>query len=97
MKQIIIVYIHFILLVATMFIIAGSCLLPIIYIDNILFVILYIVILWPWIMVVIYKIVIALDNKINKILAKSIFLQTKQLNLGITYYIVLKQQSHLVT
>ena len=67
MKQIIIVYIHFILLVVTMFIIAGSCLLPIIYIDNILFVILYIVILWPWIMVVIYKIVIALDNKINKL------------------------------
>lgn len=67
MKQIIIVYIHFILLVTTMFIIAGSCLLPIIYIDNILFVILYIVILWPWIMVVIYKIVIALDNKINKL------------------------------
>lgn len=67
MKQIIIIYIHFILLAATMFIIAGSCLLPIIYIDNILFVILYIVILWPWIMVVIYKIVIALDNKINKL------------------------------
>lgn len=67
MKQIIIVYVHFILLVATMFIIACSCLLPIAYIDNVLFVILYSVILWPLIMVIIYKIAIALYNKIDKL------------------------------
>ena len=67
MKQIIIAYLYFILLVVTIFIIMSSCLFPIIYIDNVLFALLYIVILWPWIMTVIYKIAIALYNKIDKI------------------------------
>ncbi len=67
MKQIIITYFYFILVVTTMFIIACSCLLPIAYIDNVLFVILYSVILWPLIMVIIYKIAIALYNKIDKL------------------------------
>lgn len=54
------------IIIATIFIVCAGV-LPIFSINNVLFALLYLVILWPWIMVVIYKIVIALDNKINKI------------------------------
>ena len=67
MKQIIRLYLSFILLVIMLFINLCTFLVPALYINNILFVILYSVILWPWIMVVIYKIAIALYNKIAKI------------------------------
>ena len=67
MKQIIKEYLRFTLVITTTFIIICSGVLPISYIDNILFTILYLVIPWPWIMVVIYKIVVILYNKIDKL------------------------------
>ena len=54
------------IIIATIFIVCAGV-LPILHINNVLFALLYLVILWPWIMVVIYKRVIALDNKINKL------------------------------
>ena len=67
MKQIYKEYLIFVMAVIAIILILCAGLLPILHINNILFVILYPVILWPWIMMVIYKIVIALDNKINKL------------------------------
>lgn len=67
MKQTIKDYLRFTLVITTTFIIICSGVLPISYIDNILFTILYLVIPWPWIMVVIYKIVVILYNKIDKL------------------------------
>ena len=67
MKQIIKEYLRFTLVITTTFIIICSGVLPIIYISNILFTILYLVILWPWILLGIYKIVVILYNKIDKL------------------------------
>lgn len=64
MKQIIKVYFSFILLVIMLFINLCTFLVPFLYIDNVLFVILYLVILYPLVMLGIYKIEIVLYNKI---------------------------------
>lgn len=67
MKQIIKEYLRFTLVITTTFIIICSGVLPISYIDNILFTILYLVIPWPLILLGIYKIVVILYNKIDKL------------------------------
>lgn len=64
MKQIIKVYFSFILLVIMLFINFCTFLIPFLYIDNVLFVILYLVILYPLIALGLYKIEIVLYNKI---------------------------------
>lgn len=64
MKQIIKVYFSFILLVVMLFINFCTFLIPFLYIDNILYVILYLVILYPLIAFGIYKIEFLLYNKI---------------------------------
>lgn len=56
MKQTIKEYLRFTLVITTTFIIICSGVLPIIYINNILFTILYLVIPWPLILLGIYKI-----------------------------------------
>lgn len=67
MKQTIKEYLRFTLGITTTFIIICSGMLPISYIDNILFAILYLVIPWPLILIGIYKIVVILYNKIDKL------------------------------
>lgn len=67
MKQIIKEYLRFTLVITTTFIIICSGVLPISYINNILFVILYPVILWPWILLGIYKIEVRSHTIIDKL------------------------------
>lgn len=67
MKQTIKDYLHLTLGITTIFIIICSCVLPIIYISNILFTILYLVILWPWILLGIYKIEVRSHTIIDKL------------------------------
>ena len=64
MKQIIRLYLSFILLVIMLSINLCAFLIPALYINNILFVILYLIIVYPLIMLGIYKISVILYNKI---------------------------------
>lgn len=64
MKQIIRLYLSFILLVIMLFINLCTFLVPALYINNILFVILYLIIVYPLIMLGIYKITSILYNKL---------------------------------
>lgn len=64
MKQLIRVYFYFILIIIILFINLCTFLIPAIYIDNILFVILYLVIVYPLITLGTYKITSVLYNKL---------------------------------
>lgn len=63
MKQIIKDYLYLQLAIITITVIIGIAILPLIFINNILFSILYIVIIYPLIMLGIYKIVVKLNAK----------------------------------
>lgn len=67
MKQTIKEYLRFTLVITTTFIIICSGVLPIIYINNILFTILYLVIPWPLILLGIYKIEVRSHTIIDKL------------------------------
>lgn len=67
MKQTIKDYLRLMLGLTTTFIIICSCVLPIIYVNNIFFTILYLIILWPLIVLGIYKITIKSYNIINEL------------------------------
>ena len=67
MKQTIKDYLYLELGIITLAIIICSSILPLLCIDNVLFAILYFVILCPLIMLGIYEIVVILYNKINKL------------------------------
>lgn len=64
MKQIIRVYFSFILLIIMLFINLCTFLIPFKYIDNVLFVFLYIIVVYPFIMLGIYKVEVILYDKI---------------------------------
>lgn len=67
MKQIIKDYLFLELGIVTIAIIIGIVVFPLIYIDNILFAILYLVIIYPLIMLGVYKIVVILNAKTGKL------------------------------
>lgn len=67
MKQTIKNYLYLELGTITLFVIFSIGLFPIIYINNVLFGILYLVILYPIITLGIYKIVVIVLNKIDKL------------------------------
>lgn len=67
MKQKIKNYLHIELITITFVSIIGIVVLPILYIDNVLFAILYFIILCPLIILVIYNIAAKLYTKINKL------------------------------
>lgn len=67
MKQIIKDYLYLELGVIILAIVIGCGLLPIIFIDNVLFAILYLVVLYPLVALEIYKIVFTLYTKNNKL------------------------------
>lgn len=60
MKQTIKNYLYLVLTIISIVVIFGIGLVPIIYINNVLFCILYLVILYPMIMLVTYKTIIEL-------------------------------------
>lgn len=63
MKQIIKDYLYLQLVIITIAMIMGIAIFPLIFIDNILLSILYIVIIYPFIMLGVYKIVVKLNAK----------------------------------
>lgn len=67
MKQIIKDYLYLELAIIAIAIIIGIAILPLIFINNILLSILYIVIIYPFIMLGIYKIVVKLNDKTGKL------------------------------
>ena len=67
MKQIIKNCLYLELVIITLFVIFSIGLFPIIYINNVLFGILYLVIPYPLIIIGIYKIVFILYDKISKL------------------------------
>lgn len=67
MKQIIKDYLYLQLVIITITITIGIAILPLIFINNILLSILYIVIIYPLIMLGVYKIVVILNAKIGKL------------------------------
>ena len=67
MKQIIKDYLFLELGIVTIAIIIGIVVFPLIYIDNILFAILYFVIIYTLIMLGVYKIVVILNAKTGKL------------------------------
>lgn len=67
MKQIIKDYLYLQLAIITITVIIGIAILPLIFINNILLSILYIVIIYPLIMLGVYKIVVILNAKTGKL------------------------------
>lgn len=67
MKQIIKDYLYLELGIIILAIVIGCGLLPIIFIDNVLFAILYLVVLYPLVALGIYKIVFTLYTKNSKL------------------------------
>ncbi len=67
MKQIIKDYLCIELAIITIAIIIGIAVFPLIYIDNVLFAILYLVIIYPLIMLGVYKIAVILNAKTGKL------------------------------
>lgn len=67
MKQIYKEYLIFVIAVITIILILCASLLPILHINNVLFALLYLVIPYPLILIGIYKIVVILYNKIDKL------------------------------
>lgn len=67
MKQIYKEYLIFVIAVITIILILCAGLLPILHINNVLFAFLYLVIPYPLILIGIYKIVVILYNKIDKL------------------------------
>lgn len=67
MKQIYKEYLIFVIAVITIILILCADLLPILHINNVLFALLYLVIPYPLILIGIYKIVVILYNKIDKL------------------------------
>lgn len=68
MKQIIKNYLHLMLSIIALSIIFSSAILfPLFYINNVLFTILYLIIVWPLIMIGIYQVLIILYDKISKL------------------------------
>ena len=65
MKQIIKDYLYLQLAIITIAVIISIAIFPLIFINNILLSILYIVIIYPFIMLVAYKIVVKLNTKTN--------------------------------
>lgn len=65
MKQIIKDYLYLQLAIITIAVIISIAIFPLIFINNILLSILYIVIIYPFIMLVAYKIVVKLNAKTN--------------------------------
>lgn len=65
MKQIIKDYLYLQLVIITIAMIIGIAIFPLIFIDNILLSILCIVIIYPFIMLVAYKIAVKLNAKTN--------------------------------
>lgn len=67
MKQIIKNYLYFELAIITIAVFIGIAVLPLIFINNILLSILYIIIIYPLIMLGIYKIAVILNAKTGKL------------------------------
>lgn len=67
MKQIYKEYLIFVIAVIAIILIICSGLLPILHMNNVLFTLLYLVILYPLIIIFIYKVVFILYNKIAKL------------------------------
>lgn len=65
MKQIIKDYLYLQLVIITIAMIIGIAIFPLIFIDNILLSILCIVIIYPFVMLVAYKIAVKLNAKTN--------------------------------
>lgn len=66
MKQTFKLYLYIELIFITLFIIIGICLIPVLFINNVLFAILYFIIL-PLILLGTFKILVILYNKIDKL------------------------------
>ena len=67
MKQIIKDYLYLELAIIAIVIIISIAIFPLIFINNILLSILYIVIIYPFIMLGVYKIVVKLNDKTGKL------------------------------
>lgn len=67
MKPTIKEYLIFVIAIIAIILIICAGLLPISHMNNVLFALLYLIIPYPLILIGFYKIVIALDNKINKL------------------------------